>query len=58
MRKLVLILIATVLPLLLSTGNVRADRVVLQNDDTLTGTLVKVQGEADTEDGLCWGCRD
>lgn len=44
MRKLVLILIAAVLPLLLSTGNVRADRVVLQNGDTLTGTLVKVQG--------------
>ncbi len=44
MRKLVLILIAAVLPLLLSSGNVRVDRVVLQNGDTLTGTLVKVQG--------------
>lgn len=44
MRKLVLILIATVLPLLLPTGNAHADMVVLQNGDTLTGTLVKLQG--------------
>lgn len=41
--KLVAMVLAVVLPFFLSTGNAYADKIVLKNGDTLSGTLVKLQ---------------
>ena len=43
-RKLLLVAVMVVSPLVLFASNAGADEVVLDNGDTLTGTVVKLQG--------------
>ena len=43
-RKFFLMLVVVVSPLVLFAGTVLADKVVLDNGDTLTGTVVKLEG--------------
>jgi len=41
--KLLTMVVSVVLPLFLSAGNAHADKVMLKNGDTLSGTVVKLQ---------------